>query len=645
MKEVIRRGLYLIFLLLFAQVAHCQGVIRFEGIGQENIGREVAIFRDTLASYSFEEVSSKEFDQRFQPSKMDNLNFPDIDEDEAIWVKFTINKTFDGLCLLTVGEWVLDSLTLYRTNDTSLEPITVGKSLPRGRHGYSTNRFVFLLDPPLGVESTYFLRVKSMRLQFPLFITSTQLWTSEVHIKHLIDGIYYGFILLMFVYNGFLYFSTKDKAYSAYLVYLVTAGLYVAWVNGDIAFWLGNNMLFIHDYGPAIGCLSTFGCILFSKVFLQTHKHFKLGDTIINGLMILMAVPIVVNILGHQYLASKLLTYSALVSFLFLYYAGIVVWRKYSFARFYLVAWFFFLGFMMVYILKTLGVLPLNIVTANAKQIGSSLEMCFFALALADRINSYREKISLSELELRGLNKELLIQNKSLEEYSHMLSHNMRAPIASLLGMVRMYNHKDPEDSFNEVVVSKSLECAERLDQVVHDLNSSLLSSKKTTLEREQIHLPGLIERITSGMHHEVTRSRMKLLTNFQVKDFVSNYLFLYGVMERLFSNALKFRDPERRLVVEVETYQEANELVLVIQDNGLGMDMERHGHKLFRIYQRFHHHVEGKGVGLHMVRSQVEALGGRIVVDSQEGEGFRVELRLRLDAHHVEHEENFAIQ
>jgi signal transduction histidine kinase len=108
------------------------------------------------------------------------------------------------------------------------------------------------------------------------------------------------------------------------------------------------------------------------------------------------------------------------------------------------------------------------------------------------------------------------------------------------------------------------------------------------------------------------------------VPGYVQNILF------NLLSNALKFRDPGRRPEITVSTRCEEGYVVLTVTDNGLGIDLDRHQGKVFGLYQRFHLHPEGKGLGLHLVKTQSEALGGKVTVESKAGTGstFRVYFR-----------------
>jgi light-regulated signal transduction histidine kinase (bacteriophytochrome) len=95
-------------------------------------------------------------------------------------------------------------------------------------------------------------------------------------------------------------------------------------------------------------------------------------------------------------------------------------------------------------------------------------------------------------------------------------------------------------------------------------------------------------------------------------------------------TNSVKYKHPGRAPIVKISTYPVDNYCVIRFEDNGIGLDLSRYGDRLFGLYQRFHNHVEGKGLGLYLVREQIRAHDGKIEIESKVGEGtvFKVYLR-----------------
>jgi signal transduction histidine kinase len=102
---------------------------------------------------------------------------------------------------------------------------------------------------------------------------------------------------------------------------------------------------------------------------------------------------------------------------------------------------------------------------------------------------------------------------------------------------------------------------------------------------------------------------------------------YMESIFYNLISNAIKYQSGDRKLQINISSYPDGSNVILEVKDNGIGMDLDQSGSKLFGLYQRFHDHVGGKGLGLYLVKTQVEALGGSISVESEVNEGctFRI--------------------
>ena len=97
---------------------------------------------------------------------------------------------------------------------------------------------------------------------------------------------------------------------------------------------------------------------------------------------------------------------------------------------------------------------------------------------------------------------------------------------------------------------------------------------------------------------------------------------YVESILYNLISNAIKYRDPERSPHIAIKTTHENEFVCLAVMDNGLGIDLKKYKQNIFSLYKRFHLHVEGKGLGLYLVKTQIEALGGRVEVRSEPNEG-----------------------
>ena len=97
---------------------------------------------------------------------------------------------------------------------------------------------------------------------------------------------------------------------------------------------------------------------------------------------------------------------------------------------------------------------------------------------------------------------------------------------------------------------------------------------------------------------------------------------YLYSIFYNLISNSIKYRNPDIPTVISIKSQKAGNKIELRFKDNGKGIDLDKNGQNIFGLYKRFDNSVEGKGMGLYIVKTQVTTLGGTIQIESQPGKG-----------------------
>jgi signal transduction histidine kinase len=209
-----------------------------------------------------------------------------------------------------------------------------------------------------------------------------------------------------------------------------------------------------------------------------------------------------------------------------------------------------------------------------------------------------------------------------LQQFSFITSHNLRAPVANLLGLLALYDSDNPAAPENLAVVANLERTVRRLDEVIYDLNE-LLVVRKGQDERQEVRFAQVLEQVLLSVGQQIEQSQAQLTADFaEVPAVFSVKSYVQSILLNLVSNAVKYRSPERTLRIQIETRREESYVRLAVTDNGLGIDLHKHGERLFGLYRRFHPHLEGKGLGLHLVKTQIEALGGKVTVESQPGRG-----------------------
>jgi PAS domain S-box-containing protein len=232
------------------------------------------------------------------------------------------------------------------------------------------------------------------------------------------------------------------------------------------------------------------------------------------------------------------------------------------------------------------------------------------------------------ETRLEMANKELVQQNEQLNQYSYIISHNLRAPIVTLLGLISIFNQvkSNPEEA--EEVVAHITKSAHHLDTVIKDLNNVLaVSDQKSVMT--SVDLDAEFDTVRFLLKNEIEQSKAIIEYDFSKYPFVHSIKsYIHNILYNLLSNAVKYSKQDSVPRITVKSYMHDSGFSCIeFSDDGIGVDLDKFKDKIFGFYKRFHSHVEGKGLGLHLIKKQVDALGGRIEVDSVVGQGttFRV--------------------
>ena len=236
------------------------------------------------------------------------------------------------------------------------------------------------------------------------------------------------------------------------------------------------------------------------------------------------------------------------------------------------------------------------------------------------------------DLKLRKLNRELVQNNAQLQQYSYIVSHNLRAPIANLLGLSRLFNSKNLSDDRNVKVIRNIESSAGNIDSILKDLNKILAIKQDINKEKEDVSLDEIIYQVLKSLEKEFIEVRPRIDLDLKVTKLMTIRSYITSIFTNLISNAIKYRANERDCVIVIRTYLSSKSIYIEFEDNGMGMDMEKFGDQIFGLYKRYHRHVEGSGMGLHLVKSQVEALGGKIEVKSELNKGTQFIIELYND-------------
>lgn len=238
----------------------------------------------------------------------------------------------------------------------------------------------------------------------------------------------------------------------------------------------------------------------------------------------------------------------------------------------------------------------------------------------------------LSELAMEKIARDIVQRNNALEQFAYIVSHNLRAPVANIIALSdSLISWENNDDDTQKRTFVKALSVsAKKLDDVVLDLNHILRITQRINEKMEIVYFEQLVDDLRVALSKEISENMVTIKTDFAtVMNIYSLKSYLYNIFYNLITNSINFRKQQLPPVIEISTHINDGMVQLSFADNGKGIDLTKYGKKIFGLYQRFDNSVEGRGVGLCMVKTQVETLGGSIKVDSTLNKGTRFTIML----------------
>lgn len=229
------------------------------------------------------------------------------------------------------------------------------------------------------------------------------------------------------------------------------------------------------------------------------------------------------------------------------------------------------------------------------------------------------------EKERQNMIVELSQQNKDLEQFAYIVSHNLRGPLSSILGLSKLFGYdlakEDRQQTFEGIIAS-----SEKLDEVLKDVNMILQARRIVNKKRSTIHFEELLEKVKHFIDPLLSEKKILINHDFEeVKSMVTVGAYLEDIFYQLISNSIFHSRPHVTPRIDIWSEKKEGKIVLHFNDNGKGIDLDRYGHQVFGLYKRFNPDFKGKGLGLFMVKTQTEALNGTVSMKSVEGKGTHI--------------------
>lgn len=418
-----RNLIFLCAILLAFLNGNAQLIISKQVTNNIPVSTGVSYLEDKTGNFSFNEVEKS---NEFKPVESDVPNFGI--STSTFWLKVQLkNNTKKETYRIIVSQPSLDEIDFYQYDAKGeIKVVKGGECLPFSAREFFDPSYIYRIRLDTQQVTTVFFRIKSRdNFQVPMYISAAEVIFETNKIKDYIFGIFAGVMVVMLLYNTFLFITVRDKTYLYYIIYLATVILTQVSIQGYTFQYLWPNSPFMAQwspfiFSPMVGVASAY----FMRIFLNTAifiPKLDKGFKYFTGLYILS---VLLAIFGFFQISYALITTCASLLSLYMMIGAFVIFKKdYKPARFFLLAWSMFLFGVTIYAMTNFGLLPINNFTFYMMPLGAALEVILLSLALADRINALKKEKEESQAEALRVsqqNQKLITeQNIVLEQKVH----------------------------------------------------------------------------------------------------------------------------------------------------------------------------------------------------------------------------------
>lgn len=673
------RGLILLLFLwlslLSGRALALEPLVIEEGMEQYRVGKHLEILEDEEGAWQIEDVTAESLAERFEQSLTEVPGFGF--DTSAFWFHLKIRSRLKETkkMLLEVDYPMLDKLDLYLEQpDGRFTKRTVGDTFLHGNKiiRHSTFLFPLLVEP--GQQLNIYLRLRTQgSAQLPLTLWMPEAFWDHEHTTRIGYGIFYGLLIILTLYNLFLFIATRFRTYLLSVIYVTALFTFLSSNDGLAQEYLWPSIPWLAN---RVIPLSLWMSSLF--VYLTTMDFLELKDRLPrwHRTLKIMSSVTVVGVLGSFIIPYNPITrlgafwVAPCVSLAFA--ASVHAWRiGYREARFFAISWFIlFLGTVLISFSR-LGLIGRSWLTESAWVLGFGINIVFVSLSLTDRVNIRRREkeqaqaealekqrqaakklerqVRRTSVQLETRTRELAETYDQLANHFHFranflstVTHELRGPLETIIARLQALIEDDSSDASVSPKVGRRLRSvianAQRLRRTTNQLlDLARLEVGGMPVFFELLDVQDLVAPIVQAFE-QLARSRgIHLVLNAPEglrKVYIDPYA-LENTLCNLLSNALKFAEPGSTVVVRLTTGDTS--LDVSIWDTGIGIDEEnlpRVFNWFFQVDRGLTRRHEGAGIGLALSRQLVELTGGQIDVQSKTGVGSTFTVSLPLGDH-----------
>jgi signal transduction histidine kinase len=622
-----------------------------------------AVLMDSTNALTIEEISKPENQQRFKSSEKLTFGYTKSD----VWLKVKIKTNSPRTeWYLEIPAPYLEYVDFYQPkNDGTWHHSAAGYYRKQSTKEVSHTGHVLPLRFDANGENTVLIKIAGRSPKtFPLYALEKERFHLKVRIEDIGYGIFYGILIVMFFYNLLLYLTLREINYLLYIFTIVCTIIIFLSASGygGKFLWPENPTLNFYAGRMSMGILTIFFTI-FTIRFLGVKQYSK---PMYYALIALIPMGIIANILvATDVVASAGNNLISLATVLFMITGVVCRVKGNKTATYFIAAWtFYFVGGLLL-TLRNSGVFEFNFWTTHFVEIGGALETIIIAFALGDQYRRFKrekedaqllalkvQQEATEELEVKVMvrteqlskayedlhatlqkNKQQteIIENKNaeLDTFFHRISHDLRGPISSLLGLsfLAKMDIKDPEALD---YIDKQHQQVERLNQIISGL-INLTQLSHNNLQKEKIDFHKMVDDCIGSFNSLPNFEKVEFKKDIQAGiEFHCEWTLLNAIVQNLIENAIKYSG-EKSPYVHIRVFKESEHIFIAVEDNGQGIPTE-HQAKIFEMFFRATKNASGSGLGLYILKRSLSRLNGTIDVKSEKGYGstFTVKLPMR---------------
>ena len=643
-------------------------VILTDDQGEYSLGLHLSILEDPTKSLTIDDVRSPDVAEKFLPSQSVSPGYGF--NPSAFWVHTQLERqtTRELVWLLEFAYAPMQWIDVYTiSEDGTLRHQRSGSAIAYKDRPYAHHKHVFKLNlKPDQVTQLYVRADGESSKNIPLRLYQADEFVQASGRELATLSIYAGIIIALFCYNLFVWHTIREPAYLFYVLFLASFLMIALCLNGltQPLMHFSNPLLDLKLIPFSIGMGGLFGG-LFTMHFLDTRHSLPKAHWLLRFIVAWGFLASALSLFMSY--RTSILTSAALGLFfssVVFIIACVAVYRGNIAARYYLLAWVLLLFGIGLYVLRSFGVLPNNLVTEYSFVWGSAAEAILLSVALAARMRLMKDEKEAAQQqaldeqqkahdELMLLSRQLEASNNSLEQrvqertvdlehtveelreaketisrFLANMSHEIRTPLTAIIGYSESLRDapltkEEATDAIHTVVRS-----SQHLLRIINDiLDFSKIEANKLEIERIHTDLFLLLMEIESyfGMIAHNKGLQFEIHYRFPLPRVIhTDPTRLKQVLLNLCSNALKFT-AQGSVLIQVSCDPNTETLYFAVSDTGIGMTAEQ-ADKVFQPFTQADssttRNFGGTGLGLTISKQLAELMGGTITVSSQPGHG-----------------------